>query len=191
MKILSPWSGDGANKNFRPISTIMPNMNEIHQRVFKIWGLINFNAKTLNPVTERRTNKWTYGQTEKRKLYTPTYFVCRGYNQIVWSRLLIQIYIYIYTCNFHPIRLFGLDCWYKSIYYMTNSADPDQLASNWSWSTLFAKGRAYLGSVGLGLILRKKYMYLHHKWAWSGRRYSSIQGGTSRIELTAENLKME
>ena len=55
MKILSPWpwlqghprGGDGADKNFRPISTIMPNMNEIHQRVFRIWGLINFNAKTL------------------------------------------------------------------------------------------------------------------------------------------------
>ena len=55
MKILSPWpwpqghprGGDGADKNFRPISTIMPSMNEIHQRVFKIWGLININAKTL------------------------------------------------------------------------------------------------------------------------------------------------
>ena len=43
MKILSlwpwpqghPWGGDGANKNFRPI--IMQNMNEIHQKVFKIW----------------------------------------------------------------------------------------------------------------------------------------------------------
>ena len=38
---------------------------------------------------------------------------------------------------------------------MTNSADPDQLASseaNWSGSTLFAKGRAYLGSAGPGLI---------------------------------------
>ena len=55
MKIRSPWPwpqghprvGDGADKNFRPISTIMPNMKEIHQWVFKIWGLINFNAKTL------------------------------------------------------------------------------------------------------------------------------------------------
>ena len=28
--------GDDADKNFRPISTIMPNMNESHQRVFKI-----------------------------------------------------------------------------------------------------------------------------------------------------------
>ena len=88
--------GDGADKNFRPISTIMPYMNKIHQRVFKIWGLINFNAKTLtlwrkdegtnertNERTYVRTNERTYvrtnERTEKRKLYTPTYFVCRGY----------------------------------------------------------------------------------------------------------------
>ena len=64
MKILSPWpwpqghpwGGDGADKNFRPISTTMPNMNEIHQRVFKIWGLINFNAKTLT-----LTFLWKFG----------------------------------------------------------------------------------------------------------------------------------
>ena len=73
MKILSPWpcsqghprGGDGADKNFRPVYTIMPNMNEIHQRLFKIWGLINFNAKT-DPVTERRTNEQTYVRTNKR-----------------------------------------------------------------------------------------------------------------------------
>ena len=55
MKILSPWPWPQGHprvgmvliKNFRPISTIMPNMNEIHQKVFKIGGLINFNAKTL------------------------------------------------------------------------------------------------------------------------------------------------
>ena len=72
MKILSPWpwpqghprGGDGADKNFRPISTIMPNMNEIHQRVFKIWGLINFNVKTL---TLWQKDEWTNGQTEERK----------------------------------------------------------------------------------------------------------------------------
>ena len=75
MKIRSPWpwpqghprGGDGADKNFRPISTIMPNMNEIHQRVFKTWGLINFNAKTLtlwrkdeqtNVCTYERTGEW-------------------------------------------------------------------------------------------------------------------------------------
>ena len=98
MKILSPWpwpqghprGGDGADIKFRPISTIMPNMNEIHQRVFKIWGLINFNVKTLtlwrkDERTYDRTNECTYvrtnGRTEKRKLYTPTYFVCRGYNK--------------------------------------------------------------------------------------------------------------
>ena len=72
MKILSPWpwpqghprGGDGADKNSRPISTIMPNMNEIHQRVFKIWGLINFNAKTL---TLWRKDGWTNERTYKRK----------------------------------------------------------------------------------------------------------------------------
>ena len=71
MKILSPWpsqghprGGDGADKNFRPISTIKPNMNEIHQRVFKIWGLINFNAKPLTLWRkDERTNERTYEQT--------------------------------------------------------------------------------------------------------------------------------
>ena len=58
MKILSvtltqghTQGGDGADKNLRPISTIMLNMNEIHQRVFKIWSLINFNTKNFDPVT--------------------------------------------------------------------------------------------------------------------------------------------
>ena len=44
--------------------------------------------------------------------------------------------------NFQPIRLLDPDCWYKFTNLMTNSADPDQLASseaNWSGSTLFAK----------------------------------------------------
>ena len=71
MKILSHWpwlqvhpeGGDDADKNFRPISTIMPNMNEIHQRVFKIWGLITFNAKTL---TLWRKDEWTYVRTNNR-----------------------------------------------------------------------------------------------------------------------------
>ena len=82
----SPRGGDGADKNFRPISTIIPYMNKIHQRVFKIWGLINFNAKTLtlwrkDERTNERTNERTYVRTEERKLYTPTYFVCRGYKK--------------------------------------------------------------------------------------------------------------
>ena len=83
MKILSPWpwpqghpplppGGDGADKNFRPISTIMPNMNEIDQRVFKIWGLINFNAKTLtlwrkDERTYKQTNERTYERTDEGK----------------------------------------------------------------------------------------------------------------------------
>ena len=43
--------------------------------------------------------------------------------------------------NFQPIRLLDLGFWYKFT-LMTNSADPDQLASseaNWSGPTLFAK----------------------------------------------------
>ena len=64
----SPRKGDGADKNFRPISTIMPNMYEIHQWVFKIWGLINFNAKTFNLWRkDKRTNVYTYEQTDERK----------------------------------------------------------------------------------------------------------------------------
>ena len=68
----SPRGGDGADKNFRPISTIMPYMNKIHQRVFKIWGLINFNAKTLtlwqkDERTYEWTNKRTYERTDERK----------------------------------------------------------------------------------------------------------------------------
>ena len=77
-----PWGGDGAVKNFRPIPTIRPNMNENYRRVFKIWGLINFNAKTLtlcdgktNKQTSIRMNKRTKGRTEKQKLYIRTYFV--------------------------------------------------------------------------------------------------------------------
>ena len=34
------------------------------------------------------------------------------------------------TYNFQPIRLLDLDCYYKFIYLMANSADPDQLASS-------------------------------------------------------------
>ena len=44
--------------------------------------------------------------------------------------------------NFQPIRLLDQGCWYRFTYWMTNSADPDQLASseaNWSGSILFAK----------------------------------------------------
>ena len=76
MKILSLWpwpqghprDGDGADKNFRPISTIMPNMNEIHRRVFKILGLINFNAKTLTLWwKDERMNIRTSEQTDERK----------------------------------------------------------------------------------------------------------------------------
>ena len=45
------------------------------------------------------------------------------------------------TFNFQSIRIHDPGCWYKFTNLMTNSADPDQLASgeaNWSGSTLFA-----------------------------------------------------
>ena len=46
------------------------------------------------------------------------------------------------TCNFQQIRLLDPSCSYKSKYLLTNSEDPDQLASSeakWSGSTLFTK----------------------------------------------------
>ena len=55
--------------------------------------------------------------------------------------------------NFQPVRLLDPGCWYKFTYWMTNIADPDQLASweaNWSGSTVFEK-TVYLGSAGPGL----------------------------------------
>ena len=60
---------------------------------------------------------------------------------------IIQLIIWDATpiSNCQPIRLLNPYCWYKFTYWMTNIADPDQLASpeaNWSGSTLFAKGRA-------------------------------------------------
>ena len=44
--------------------------------------------------------------------------------------------------QFSPNQITWSGCWYTFTYWMTNSADPDQLASseaNWSGSTLFAK----------------------------------------------------
>ena len=58
--------------------------------------------------------------------------------------------------NFQQIRLFDPGCWYKVTYKMTNSADPDELASseaNWSGSTLFAKA----GYIWVQLDKVKKY----------------------------------
>ena len=139
MKIISPWpwpqghprGGDGADKNLRPISTIMPNMNEIHQRIFKIWGLINFNAKTLTlwrkDRTNERMNEQTYvrinvrtnERTEKRKLYTPTYFVCRGYKNTLCCvanpcDYLIQFTEFLYINRLNSGKVFPLYFGYYS-----------------------------------------------------------------------------
>ena len=61
-----PWGVDGADKIFRPMSTISLNMNEIQQRVFKIWGLINFNAKSLT-LWQKDKRTWLYVRTNERK----------------------------------------------------------------------------------------------------------------------------
>ena len=61
---------------------------------------------------------------------------------------------------------------------MTNSADPDQLASteaNWSGSTLFVKNGVYPGSAELGLKQSKKKKKKKKKiWlTTSGKQYRS------------------
>ena len=58
------------------------------------------------------------------------------------------------TSNFQPIRLHDPGCWYEFTYLMTNSVDPDQLASTeayWSGS-IVSKCRAYLGPVVQSLV---------------------------------------
>ena len=63
-------------------------MNEIHQRVFKIWGLINFNTKTLTLwQKDERTNVLRTNERKSENYITPTYFVCRGYNEY------LQLYV--------------------------------------------------------------------------------------------------
>ena len=60
--------------------------------------------------------------------------------------------------KFQPIRLLNPDCWNKFTYWMTNSADPDQLASEGFficqliWIYTVCKGRVYPGSAGRRLI---------------------------------------
>ena len=64
--------------------------------------------------------------------------------------------------KFQPVRLLDPYCWYKFTHLMTNSADPDQLASseaNWSGSTLFAK----TGHV----VFSKRRVKTHQKTSWN------------------------
>ena len=78
-------------------------------------------------------------------LYTDKYFFLFLYKNTysVYSLTLVLLNKdAMPTSKFQLIRLLNLDCCYKFIYLMANSADPDQLASseaNWSGSTLFAK----------------------------------------------------
>ena len=54
-------------------------------------------------------------------------------------------------------------CWYKFTYWMTNSTDPDQLASSLIWICTVCKGRVYPGSAGQGLIIDKVTPF-YTKW---------------------------
>ena len=58
------------------------------------------------------------------------------------------------TSNFQPIRLPDPDCCYKFAYLMTNSADPDQLASSEATDLDLhcLQNRIYPGSAGQGLM---------------------------------------
>ena len=148
MKILSPWpwpqghprGGDGADKNFRPISTIMPNMNEINQRVFKIWGLINFNAKwPCDGKTNERTNELTYvwpnRRTEKRKLYTPTYFVCRGYkNNKSCRRTASSPAGHILYCNIFIIKPYNIGHTDLEVFVCKSFCHIDIIIQVWQFS---------------------------------------------------------
>ena len=53
-----PRGGDGADKNFRPISTIMPNMNEIHRRIFKICICISSYVGGIMSCKVRKNTFW-------------------------------------------------------------------------------------------------------------------------------------
>ena len=58
------------------------------------------------------------------------------------------------TSDFQPIRSLDSGFWYNLTYLMTNSADPDQLASFRSqliWIYTVCEGSVYPGSAGLGL----------------------------------------
>ena len=74
-------------------------------------------------------------------------------------------------------KLLDPGCWYKFTYLMTNSADPDQLASeeaSWSGTILFAK--TYQGSAGPGLTWEKRTFFMCSQWA-----YASAQSDQSLL----------
>ena len=72
-----------------------------------------------------------------------------------------------------PIRLLDPGSWYTFIYWMINSADPDQFASseaNWSGSALFAKA-GYIWvqqdkGVSWGGIHKILFLFLHENMLW-------------------------
>ena len=84
---------------------------------------------------------------------------CRKYQNVITLSLTLVLQNKLRcrtyrTSNFQPIRLFVLNCCYKFTYLMANSADPDQLVSSESGSTV-CKGSVYPGSAGQGLSVKK------------------------------------
>ena len=83
----------------------------------------------------------TYLNYLKKKSLIFPYFLRTKGHAVKWKTVLLTLimpnklrcHAHFYR-NCQSIRLLNPDCWYKFTYWMTNSADPDQLASS-----LFAK----------------------------------------------------
>ena len=155
-KILWPWpqghprGWDGANKNFRPISIIMPNMNEIHQRVFKLWGLINFNTKTSTLWwKDERTNERTYKQTDERT--SDNYFP--SHTSYVGG--IKNLSVILSECQTVWIQITFCRAWSGSKLFA-------KVISRWQTSTLAGKALTYLYS-NCSKILYTKVSDTMHK----------------------------
>ena len=83
-------------------------MNEIHQKVFKIWDLINSNAKTLI-LCDRKTNERTHLRTKERtngkvKIIYPHILRMSGYNHLVEVILMSTLSIHFINTGFYKHR---------------------------------------------------------------------------------------
>ena len=81
--------------------------------------------------------------TSQEKVDPDTQALCHSFTiHLYLTLVLLNKLRSIPTSNFQPIRLIDPGCQYKFTYFVTNSEDPDQLASseaNISGSALFAK----------------------------------------------------
>ena len=110
----------------------------LHENIIMLWELI----RRVKPDTPSYLELWSSVRTGLLSVG-----IMNGWNMpSIWGMTLKPLSCWIEEAtpisNFKPIRLLDQGCWYRFTYWMTNSADPDQLASseaNWSGSTLFAK----------------------------------------------------